>query len=225
MNLSLHSSRLAISDGASESFDSKTWANLIVDEFVFNPKFNSSWLKKSIEFYINKFDQNTLSWSKQASFERGSFATLIGAEEFENHTAVDILAVGDSLAVLLEDYCAIETFPYTKAAQFTERPELFCTNPALNSFTEEADFFSRHLKTWQYGQLKRPRLLCMTDALGEWALRKLEEGFPQWELLVSIDSVEKLTTLVTRERANKQMRVDDVTLVSIELGGYELPQS
>ncbi len=220
--------RLAISDGASESFDSRTWAQLLVENFARSPELSSGWLSEVVRQYNERYDLSTLSWSKYAAFERGSFATLLGLEVFPSHSAVDILSVGDSLAVLLSDAEMIDSFPYSDAQQFQQRPELFCTNPSHNGFIEDSDFFSRHHKTWCFKHLKNPVVLCMTDALGEWALKMAQEGDPQWATLQSITEEAQLQSIVRTERQNKRMRVDDVTLVSIAFDGvspHELPHS
>jgi len=36
--------RFALSDGASESFDSKTWAQLLTNRFIENPELSPDWL-------------------------------------------------------------------------------------------------------------------------------------------------------------------------------------
>jgi hypothetical protein len=218
--------RLAISDGASESFDSKTWAKMLVKAFVRSPGLSPGWISKVTGDYKAIHDISALSWSKLAAFERGSFATLLGLEVFPPQSTVDVLSVGDSLAVLLSDSEMHDSFPYCDPQQFQDRPELFCTNPSLNGFFERPDFFNRHFKTLKFEGLKKPALLCMTDALGEWALKMAREGEPQWGTLLSISDESQLQCMVTEQRQLKRMRVDDVTLVTIALDGvvlHELP--
>lgn len=220
--------RLAISDGASESFDSKMWAQLLVKNFARSPGLSPDWLSEVVHRYTASYDLSTLSWSKHAAFERGSFATLLGVEMFPSHSTVEIISVGDSLAVLLSEGELIDSFPYRDAQQFKLRPELFCTNPLHNGFFEDSDFFSRHHKTWCLKALARPVVLCMTDALGEWALQMAQDGEPQWSTLISITDEAQLQSIVLGERQHRRMRVDDVTLVSIAFDGMtpdELPHT
>jgi hypothetical protein len=141
-----------------------------------------------------------------------------------SHSAVDIISVGDSLAVLLSNGELIDSFPYGNAQQFQQRPELFCTNPLHNGFFEDSDFFSRHHKTWIFKGLERPAVLCMTDALGEWALKMAQNGEPQWATLLSITDEAQLQTIVLGERQQRRMRIDDVTLVSIAFDGMVLDE-
>ena len=209
------SSRIALSDGASESFDSKTWAKLLVKSFVQNPEVNIDWLTETVSSYEEKHDPATLSWSKQAAFERGSFATLIGIECFPNHSSIDIIGIGDSLAVLLSSNDFLDSFPYKTANEFKQRPTLFCTNFQNNNFVGDSDFYSTRCKTWSIDSIPSVFLLCMTDALAEWALMMAEEGKPQWEKLMAIRQESELQLLVESEREKKLMRTDDVTLITV----------
>ncbi len=208
---------IALSDGASESFDSKSWANLLVNNFVIQPALDENWLTTQIQEYSAHHDFEGMSWSKQASFERGSFATLIGVECSIDHKSVDVLCIGDSLAVLLDGSDYVDSFAYTEASQFKQRPELLCTAIAQNSFLNSGDFFTRHHKTWSFEGKKAPKLLCMTDALAEWALKSSEEGSPKWEYLCSITSESALAEFIKDARKQKLMRIDDATLIHVEL--------
>ena len=218
--------RLALSDGASESFDSRTWARIVTSQFVEDPALSTSWLDNCIKKYAEHFDVQALSWSKQASFNRGSYATLLGVEIFPEKRAIDVMAVGDTICAVIENESLIATFPYGGHEQFQQRHEIFSTLSSHNSFVSDAEFYSKHFRTFSVGLDCRATLLCMTDALGEWALRNHAEGAPQWSLLLSISAASELEELVMIERAAKRMRIDDVTLMHIDpLGGEadELP--
>ena len=43
--------RIALCDGASESFDSKTWARIVTSQFVDDPEIKASWLDECIRRY------------------------------------------------------------------------------------------------------------------------------------------------------------------------------
>jgi hypothetical protein len=220
--------RVALSDGASESFDSKTWARIVTSQFVDDPALNPSWLDNCVKRYIDQFDLQALSWSKQASFDRGSYATLLGAEVFPEKQAIDVMAVGDTICAVIEDEALIATFPYDQYEQFQQRPEIFSTIPSNNAFVSGSDFYAKHFRTFLVRPNRKTSLLCMTDALGEWALRSHAGGEPKWSLLLAISTTSKLEELVEVERAAKRMRTDDVTLLHIDpLGGEadELPNT
>lgn len=215
--LSLDSGRIAVSDGATNSYDSRTWAELIVNQFVSDPAVTNDWINLLLEKYNLQHDYISMSWSQQAAFEKGSFASLIGVENYPHHQTVDVLAVGDSLAVLLDQTKFIDSFPYVLSEEFNQRPELLSTLDAHNSFLNSHCFYSKHHKTWSISDYSRPLLLCMTDALGQWALSNKENGTPVWEKLCGIRSRDQLQELVTQERASKNMKLDDVTFILVDL--------
>mgnify|MGYP001369155189 CR=1 FL=1 len=214
-----HASRAVLSDGASESFDSKSWAQLLTKAFIRSTSLTPDWLEEIVREYNTLYDLSTLSWSKFAAFERGSFATLLGVEESSAHDSIKILSVGDCLAVFLDGAEFIDSFPYNNPSQFKNRPELFCTNPIHNGFLDKLDFYARHSLSWSVDLAEHPVVLCMTDALGEWALKMGQEGDPQWETLLSITETAHLEMIVIEEREKRRMRVDDVTLVSLAFKG------
>ncbi|UTP23371.1 hypothetical protein NMB33_06365 [Burkholderia sp. FXe9] len=74
--------RFALSDGASDSFNSKLWANLLANKYLDEPGLSEEWIGKALADYAVAHDFASMSWSKQAAFERGSFATLLGGEFF-----------------------------------------------------------------------------------------------------------------------------------------------
>ena len=209
--------RIAVSDGASESFDSGTWARILVASYVADSGVDPQWLRRAVSAYAERFDFGGLSWSQQSSFERGSFATLLGIEVAPGGDALEVLAVGDSVAALLSPEGQVTTFPYTVSAEFQGRPELFCTNDTHNAFLSDPMFFTRRSVTWYVNQSSDALILCMTDALAEWALKQAERGDAQWARLASIRTVEELEELVFDERTKRHMRVDDVTLVTLAL--------
>jgi len=218
---SLDLGRVAVSDGATDSYDSKTWAELIVKQFVNNPEVTNDWTSLLLEKYNLEHDHASMSWSKQAAFERGSFASLIGVENCPQHETVDVLAIGDSLAVLLDQTKFVASYPYSLSEEFNQRPELFSTLPRHNHFLDSDCFYSTHHKTWSISDCTRPLLLCMTDALGQWALKNEESCTPVWEKLYNIRSLDQLKELVAQERASKNMRLDDVTFILIDLTGED----
>jgi hypothetical protein len=212
--------RVALSDGASESFDSRTWAHIITTKFVESPIMGALWLEKCVQLYAEQYDFQTLSWSKQASFSRGSFATLLGIECFADQKTVGVLAIGDSICAILENGNLAATFPYDRHEQFQQRPEILSTLSSHNGFVNEPDFYMKHFKVFPISIDIKTSILCMTDALGEWALRGHADGEPRWSLLMSLVNISELEELVLRERSAKRMRVDDVTLLHIDpLGG------
>lgn len=207
--------RIVVCDGASESFDSKTWAQLLAQKFSDDPAINPDWVEEAVSTYNASYDANTLSWSKQAAFERGSFTTLLGVEINKVRECIEIFAIGDSVAILVEGDSVAASWPYSKPEQFDERPSLLSTAPHLNGFVSEEGFYTQRQVSWDIKRCVNPILLCMTDALGQWVLRMIQEQNEAWKQLLIMDTVEQLSSLVLSQRAAKKMRTDDSTLVII----------
>src|SRR5262245_59579615 len=168
---SFHRSRkgvYALSDGASVSFDSASWARILVRRYARDPEFTGVWLAAAIAEFRKLYDRDSLPWMQQASFDRGSFASLLGVRIIDEGRLIQVFSIGDSLAVLCDGDCIKATFPLATASEFTRSPQLLCTNPAQNAFHNNLDIDYDLVTDWTFHGLRQPALLCMTDALGHW---------------------------------------------------------
>jgi hypothetical protein len=197
-----------LSDGASESYDARVWSHLLVKSYRKRPCFSPEWVQQAVRRYATYRDVAGLSWSQQAAYERGSFATLLAVHVGENGPRADIVAVGDSIAVIGENGVLTASFPYSSPDQFAERPLLISTRADRNNWIAEVDP-DRFRIAWQLSG-SGVSLMAMTDALGAWLLTKPAERFP---LLASIRSRALFTELVESERNSGRMRRDDTTLL------------
>jgi hypothetical protein len=197
----------ALSDGASVSFDSATWANILVEQYARNPEFDRAWLNEAIAKFAKLYDRENLPWMQQASFDRGSFASLLGVRQVGG--ALYVLAIGDSLAVLCDGDEIVSSIPYTSPIEFEQRPQLLSTNAADNDFIEDVE-----PARWYLRDFDSPALLCMTDALGQWALAYREEEPSPISRLRRIKSLPAFKRLVAAERESGRLRRDDTTLLA-----------
>lgn len=204
---------LALCDGASESFNSSVWAQILADKFVLDPAVTADWLSDAVAEYVARHDFAAMSWSRQASYERGSFSTLLGVQHIPGNATVEILATGDSLAVLADGDRFVSSWPYAHAERFKERPTLFSTLSEHNGFLSGPNFWTAHGTHFNLESLGTPRLVCVTDALGEWLLRHNQSGDNGLSRLLALEREEELVDLVVEERQAGRMRVDDSTLI------------
>jgi hypothetical protein len=207
--------RFALCDGASESYNSRLWARVLAEKFAANPAFGSEWLAEVLRAYIAGHDFEAMTWSQQAGFDRGSFATLLGIEFDSEHRTVDALAIGDCVAVLVDGERFVEAWPFADPERFKEHPTLLATKSEHNAFVSELGFWTHSVKTFHLDTYQSPRLVCMTDALAEWTLRGVRDGEPTLRRLLSLTTEAELAELVLNERAAKRMRVDDSTLIIV----------
>jgi hypothetical protein len=220
--------RLALSDGASESYDSRLWAGLLARKLADDASFGPEWLETAASVYQSEHDFAAMSWSQQLSFERGCFATLLSVEHDEANGRLAMFGVGDSVAVLMVGSEVVRSWPLDDPEKFRDRPTLISTLRAHNEFTQLPEFHSLARMEFDLSALPEATLLCMTDALGEWTLRMAGEDPERLVELLAIRFEEQLAALVMAERAAKRMRIDDSTLAILRFDAGEdasgLPQ-
>jgi hypothetical protein len=205
----------ALSDGASVSFDSASWARILVRRYTRNPEFTREWLSAAIAEFRKLYDRDSLPWMQQASFDKGSFASLLGVRIAEGGRTIKVLSVGDSLAVLCDGDRIKATFPLSTAAEFTGSPRLICTNPTHNTFLNKMDSGCGLIADWTFHGLEQPALLCMTDALGHWLLSQRDRGSSPIRILRKVRTPSAFARFVKEERAAGRMKRDDTTLIAL----------
>ena len=208
----------SLADGASESYDSQSWARLLTKAYLLDQDVGVPWVADKVRTYVEASDFDSLSWSQQAAFERGSFSTLVGLKWAATGGDVEVLAIGDSLAVHVRDGRMLASFPFEQAAQFDARPRLLSTLTEANSFVEEADFVPVSNVDWavQPGD----QILLVTDAVGHWLLAH-DDALGAVVALSTSDDFERL---IVARRLDKSMRLDDSTILrlTIESGDQEV---
>lgn len=204
---------VALSDGASESFDSKTWAKLLVSRYVRNHAMTPDRVSDALNEYGGAFNFEDLSWSAQRAFDRGSFATLLGLVIGHNETDLEVLCVGDSLALHIRDGRVISSFPFDLPEQFDARPTLLSTKGHANSLWANSEFFQGASRTWQVepGDV----IYAVTDAVGHWILSQLGENKSISDRLLNVGSEAEFTDLVQSMRPGREMRLDDSTVLRL----------
>ena len=204
--------RVAIADGASKSYDSGKWARILADAFVLEPNVSPEWLQTLVDCYASKTDFDALPWSAQAAFERGSFSTLLGIELLTQERAARLLAVGDSIALHTRNRKVIASYPFDNSMSFRTRPELLSTQQGNNVFF--TDIFIAHAwTTWPL--IGGDSVYLMTDAVGEWVLRSVTgDKLAQLDLITSGDDFTKLILWLRKVRG---IRLDDSTFIRVSV--------
>ncbi|WP_307734351.1 hypothetical protein [Xanthomonas albilineans] len=212
--------RIILSDGASESFDAKNWAALLIEQFLQKPTHLSEAIKTCTRQYEALYDSQNLSWSKAAAYARGSFCTLLVAQDEPEQQQIRITTIGDSFAALTDGEQMLAWTPYESSEQFAIHPTLISTKPDLNAplFDDENGVWTEVI--WRYEITGYRILLCMTDALAAWLLEHQERGDrTALERLHAIRELKELVSLVEEERTKGSMKRDDTTLIIVALTG------
>lgn len=201
-----------VSDGASISYDSALWSKILTDHFVKCPEVDEPWLDLARKEFSGSHNFLDLPWNKQAAFDRGSFATLLGLKFDTDKGKADVLGVGDSVLVMIDDVEGwITSYPYEEPSQFRQDPILISTNSRSLFVPEES---IQPLQLSEYTGVIR--LLLMTDALGAWCLERGYEGAVR---LTELDDEEEFKDFLRTEQNAQRMRVDDATLMVLKLEG------
>ena len=104
----------ALSDGASVSFDSASWAQILVGRYAQNPEVTRQWIGDAITEFGRLYDRESMPWMKQASFDRGTFASLLGVRIVDEGKNIQVLSIGDTLAVLCKGDSISSNIPYVE---------------------------------------------------------------------------------------------------------------
>lgn len=204
---------IAVADGASESYDSRAWAQLLVRAYIQDQGISAPWVADRVQAYLATVDYSSLSWSQQAGFERGSFGTLLGLGVSANGQDAQVLAIGDSLAVHVRRNVMLASFPFTEAEQFDARPQLLSTLSAANDFVGDSEFF-KESSSCKWVVEPGDSIFLVTDAVGHWLLNEAQGGNAV-QVLLDISSPEDFESLVVAMRQERRMRLDDSTLIRV----------
>jgi len=222
---------VAVCDGASVSFDPRTWATVLAQAFAAMPPPGTSglpgaWIAGVAARYRAGAERDDWSWAQEEAYRLGSFSTLLGVRACDRHDGVHLVAVGDTVAVLVDGDRRRASFPYTEATEFTLSPDLCSTVDRHNVAGPDGNLERAKAAYWPLSGMVAPTLLCMTDALAEWALRRDAEPVADgetsvWTRLCALQTREDLLVLVQEEQGARRMRQDDVTLVVIVAGAID----
>ena len=209
----------AMSDGASDSFDSRTWARFLCQSFtqIYNQVSSPHLGDQSVSlvlsvarpFFDKQLKAATTSWSKQLAAGRGSFASLLGVVETTHE--VSILAVGDSIAIWMDHRRQLRSFILRKSLEFAKNPILLGSESKTDSL-----LFGNEHNRWGFisipkSEMQPKKLFLMTDALGHYVLSQYEKNRPLPLDLLSSMSQSEFQSWVLATRQSGELQKDDTT--------------
>ncbi|NBT25051.1 MAG: hypothetical protein EBT09_00540 [Actinobacteria bacterium] len=217
---------VAVTDGASLSFDPRTWAQVLASAFVTSSTvhltgLSGEWLASVSASYRSQVVREGWNWAQEAAFGLGSFSTMLGVRACERHDGVHLVAIGDTVAVLVNGGRRLRSFPLSDPFDFTLNPDLCSTVHDHNRVDANGNVRGGRTQYWDLSGWDEPILLCMTDALAQWALHRdtqagIRTGSDVWTILAGLRTTEQLRSLVRAEQSTRSMRIDDVTLVTLQ---------
>ena len=215
----------AMSDGASDSFDSRSWAHILCQSFtqIYNqvaaPRLDDKCvalvLSVARPFFEKQLKAITTSWSKQLAASRGSFASLLGV--IDEPRQVSILAVGDTIAVWMDSQGQLRSFTLRKSLEFSKNPVLLGSETKTDSLLFGSEHSRWGFITIPKIELQPKKLFLMTDALGHYVLSQYEKNRPLPLDLLSSMSQSDFQSWVLAQRQSGELHKDDTTFALLAL--------
>ena len=215
----------AMSDGATTSSFSRLWANLLVKEsgvsHTLNKDFNQT-LNAARSLWKGELSHKDLPWPAEVKIRQGSFATLLWFHVWKKgglfaslNGSVDrgwaANAVGDTCVFQVVKGRFTISFPLTRAAQFSNTPDLISTNLAYSPSNSKS---ISHTGTWQKGD----HFLIASDALSAWMINGMENNSIAWPMISeNLTSLVRYQTWISYLRRQSLIKNDDTTLISISV--------
>ncbi len=214
--------RFAVADGATEAFDSQTWARLLAHDWVkLEPTEQTreefrAWVAKQGQSLHDLWDGLRLSWYAEEKARTGSFATFVGVqlELGEPSPNWKAIALGDSCLLHCRNEAILEALPVSHPESFNATPllvpsQLTMQDGALEKLVVASGALSD-------GDV----LLLLSDAVAAWYLMLVEkddEERSSFDRLLKTGQADELQQLLEKDRLNGRLKDDDVAVIRIEV--------
>jgi len=211
----------ALADGATESYDSRSWARLLVRAWIriqppaiemedFEP------LLRDLGVRLHqKWSRRKLPWYAEEKAQGGSFAAFVGLQISAQEGLIHwrAIALGDCCLIHRHGPALLETFPITKSEEFGSNPLLLPSSASKQG--QALDLVRRGAGTTSSGN----DFLLMSDAVACWFLKQIEDGKAEamglFDKLTAADDIGGLTDFLENLRSAGNIRNDDVAVLRI----------
>lgn len=212
--------RFAIADGATEGFDSRRWARLLVRRWIqIDPPAISAEdfqpLVRDIGLWLHEhWRRKPLPWYAEEKAMAGSFAAFLGIQFFiqQNHLSWKAIALGDCCLVHHRGDTVCAAFPISDSENFGSHPVLL---PSLASLQTRA---FTELKLLEGTAEGGDEFILFSDAIAAWYLRNTDDSQHErnkLRALLSRRACDELETFIRGLRSRGTLRNDDIVVVRI----------
>ena len=210
--------RFAVSDGATESFDARNWAERLAQHWVqrkatLTTEEFREWVAVEGRELHDSWNSLTLSWYSEEKARYGSFATLVGVELELNTESPSwqAIALGDACLLHCRNKMLLKSLPLSGSEGFNLGPVLVASDSSLHESSMKSVVTDSG--TCQNGDV----LLLMSDAASLWCLQRFESGDLDVNEFLSSNSDDELREFFDTERMAGRIRNDDLAIVRIEI--------
>jgi hypothetical protein len=222
IGINLPARRFAIADGATEAFDSQSWARLLAHDWVLQEHADQTidefrtWLTRVGQSLHDSWSGLRLSWYAEEKASTGSFAAFVGVQ-LKPDAAVpgwSAIAVGDSCLVQRRHNEIVYAMPVSRYQDFNATPPLMPSHPSMQPAALEkvviADGTIEHEDV----------LLLFSDAVAAWYLMLVEKDKQarlSFDHLLKTRQESELQLLFEKDRLNGKIKDDDIAVIRIEV--------
>lgn len=213
----------AVADGATEAYDSRSWARLFVRAWVrieppaFEMEDFAPLLRDLGRRLHRKWSLRKLPWYAEEKAQSGSFLAFVGLRFrlVDDSVGWSAIALGDCCLIHRNGVLVCDTFPITCSAEFGSNPVLLPSSEPKQS--RALELVRRVAGIASSGD----DFLLLSDAVASWFFKQQEEGVTEatrvFDRLTQSDDAEGLTAFFEDLRSQDRIRNDDVAVVRIEI--------
>ena len=210
--------RFAVSDGATEAFDARNWAERLAQHWVRRQSTLAreefrNWVAAEGRELHDSWSHLTLSWYSEEKARTGSFAAFVGVEldlkpELPSWRAI---ALGDACLLHCRNGTLLKSLPVARFECFHVAPILVASDADLHEGSMQSVVTDSG--TCEDDDV----LLLMSDAAAAWFLQQLENNDLTPVELLRARPAGELNRFFDEERLAGRIRNDDIAIVCIEI--------
>lgn len=161
--------RFAIADGATEGFDSRRWARLLVRSWRSGGLYTKDYeelannIKRLGDHLAKKWTRRKLPWYLEEKARMGAHAAFLGLEIFPNPSLWQAVAIGDCCLFWERNDTRLLAFPIDDPKAFNYRPILLPSKVPIQNSLKEGALIENYFEIEDI-------FLLLSDAISEWYL-------------------------------------------------------
>jgi Protein phosphatase 2C len=210
--------RFAVSDGATEAFDARNWAERLAQHWVERKSTLTveefrEWVATEGRELHDSWNGLTLSWYSEEKARKGSFAALVGVEFdlMSESPSWKAIALGDTCLMHCQNATLVKSLPLERSESFNSAPVLVASDSSLHENSMQSVVTGSG--TCENGDV----LLLMSDGVASWCLQRFENRDLDVDQFLGTKTDAQLQEFFDTERMAGRIRNDDLAIVRIEI--------